>query len=150
MPTQHKHVFISYCRENLAEVTKLRTDLMNLGEKVWWDQDIKPGADWKLAIRQAMRESYAVLWCLSEECLKRTASGIYPEVLDAINAYRNYSPGSIFLIPVRLSDCEVPPIEIDSTRTLDRLQYVDLFPTAKWDDGIRKLVEALQLSPHHP
>lgn len=150
MTTKYKHVFISYCHDNLAEVIRLREELIKAGEDVWWDRDIKGGEDWKFAIRQAMKQSYAVVLCLSEECQKRLTSGIYPEALDAIAAYREYAPGSIFLIPVRLTDCEIPPIEIDATRTLDRLQYVDLFPASNWDDGVRKLIEAIRLSPHHP
>jgi hypothetical protein len=150
MTTKYSHIFISYCHDNLAEVAQLRADLMSAGENVWWDKDIKPGQDWKFAIRQAMKQSYAVVLCLSEESQKRKVSGIYPEAMDAIAAYRDYSPGSVFLIPVRLSNCEIPPIEIDATRTLERLQYIDLFPASSWNDGISGLVEAIQLSPHHP
>jgi len=116
---------------------------------VWWDQDILPGQDWKFEIRKAMRNAYAVVLCLSQETAARTTSGIYPEALDAIEAYREYSPGSTFLIPVRLSDCEVP-IEIDGTRMLDRLQFVDLFPSAQRATGLARLVTALRAAPHHP
>jgi TIR domain-containing protein len=150
MITTYNHVFISYCHDNASEVARLREDLMKAGETIWWDRDIKPGQDWKFAIRQAIKQSYAILLCLSEESQRRTVSGIYPEALDAIAAYREYSPGSIFLIPVRLSDCEIPPVEIDATRTLERLQYVDLFPASSWTDGISLLVEAIKLSPHRP
>jgi len=145
-----KHVFLSYCHDNATEVTKLRDDLMAAGEAVWWDQDILPGEDWKLAIRQAMKDSYAVVLCLSKETEARATSGIFPEVLDAIAAYREYAPGGIFLIPVRLSKYKIPPFEIDGTRTLDRLQYVDLFPAAKWNAGLQRLIQSLQKTPHHP
>lgn len=150
MTTKYRHVFISYCHDNLAEVIRLREDLIKAGENVWWDKDIKPGQDWKFAIRQAMKQSYAVVLCLSEESQRRKISGIYPEAMDAISAHREYSPGSIFLIPVRLSDCEIPSIEIDATRTLDRLQHVDLFPASEREDGLRRLIEAIRLSTHHP
>ena len=144
------HIFLSYCRENAVEVAQLRQDLIVAGEAVWWDQDIKPGQDWKLAIRTAIKNAYAVVLCFSTESEARTTTGIYPEAADAITAYREYAPGSIFLIPVRLSDCQIPPIEIDGTRTLDRLQYVDLFPARTYPAGIKKLLEAIQATPHHP
>jgi len=127
-----KHVFLSYCRDNTAEAAQLREKLIASGEVVWWDQDIKAGQDWKYEIRKAMNNAYAVVFCISKETDARTTSGIYPEALDAIAIYRECAPGSIFLIPVRLSECEIPPIEIDTTRTLSRLQYVDLFPTANY------------------
>src|SRR5689334_9700214 len=105
-----KHVFLSYCRDNMDQVARLRGDLSAAGESVWWDQDIQPGQDWKLEIRQAMKDAYAVVLCFSKESQARNRSGIYPEALDAISAYREYAPGSIFLIPVRLSECEIPPL----------------------------------------
>jgi adenylate cyclase len=145
-----QHIFISYCHDNAAEVAKLRNDLMDAGENVWWDQDIVGGQDWKIAIHQAMKRSYAIVLCLSQETEKRYQSGIYPEILDAIGAYREYAPGSVFLIPVRLSDCSIPPIEIDATRMLDRLQHIDLFPAARRDEGIQKLIQAIRSAPKHP
>ncbi|MDJ0707048.1 MAG: TIR domain-containing protein [Leptolyngbyaceae cyanobacterium MO_188.B28] len=148
MPKQH--VFLSYCRDNAEEVRRLHDDLISAGEQVWWDKDILAGQDWQMEIRKAMRDAYAVVLCLSEETGKRTMSGIYPEALDAIAAYRKYAAGNIYLIPVKLSACEIPLIEIDATRTLDRLQCVDLFPPEKWVVGLGKLVEALQAAPLHP
>ena len=148
MPKQH--LFLSYCRDNAAEVRHLHDQLIAAGEQVWWDQDILPGQDWKLEIRKAMQNAYAVVLCLSAETEARTTSGIYPETLDAINMLREYPPGDIFLIPVRLSSCAIPMFEIDSTRTLDRLQCVDLFPSPNWGPGMQQLLRALQAVPHHP
>jgi TIR domain len=74
-----RHVFISYCRDNAAEVSLLRERLISEGEPVWWDQDIKGGEDWKFAIRSAMTNAYAVVLCLSFESQSRKTSGIYPE-----------------------------------------------------------------------
>jgi len=62
--------------------------------------------------------------CLSKESQARTKTGIYPEALEAIAALREYAPGSIFLIPVRLSECDIPPFQIDAVRGLGKLQYV--------------------------
>jgi len=147
---QKKHVFLSYCRDNLEEVRRLREELVAAGETVWWDQEIVGGQDWKFEIRKAMKSAYAVLLCLSRESAARTTSGIYPEALDAINFYREYAPGGVFLIPVRLSECDIPPLELDGTRTLDRLQYVDLFPAGKYAAGVKNLLAAIRKTPHHP
>ncbi len=103
-----KHVFLSYCRENSQDAAELRDDLVAAGEQVWWDQDILPGQIPKAAIRQAMKGSYAVVLCLSAEAGQQATSGVFPEARDAIAAYREHAPGNIFLIPVRLSACEVP------------------------------------------
>jgi len=145
-----KNVFLSYCHHNQAEVKRLHDDLIAAGEAVWWDQDILGGQDWKFEIRRAMKNSFAVVLCLSQESQARKTTGIYPEALDAIEAYRLYSPGSIFLIPVRLSDCEIPDLEIDGTRTLDRLQHVDLFPASHRAEGLNRLVHAIRGATNHP
>jgi len=71
-------------------------------------------------------------------------------VFDAIREYRLQAPGTIFLIPVRLTPCQIPDIEIDDTRTLDRLQMIDLFPGDSWSAGIARLIEALRATPRHP
>ena len=150
MSASAKHVFLSYCHENTNEVAALRQDLITAGEAIWWAPDIMPGSDWQQEIRQAMEHSYAVVLCLSIETQDRIRSGIYPEIRDAIAAYREYVPGSIFLLPVRLSDCEIPPINIDATRTLRNLQYVDLFPTPVRPDGLVRLIKAIRSAPLHP
>lgn len=138
-----KHVFLSYCHDDSDTVRKLRDDLVRQGEPVWWDEDILPGQNWKQAIRRAMKDAYAVVVCLSRSIANREKSGVFPELRDAIGEYRLYPPGSIFLIPVRLDDCDVPDLEIDATTTLDGLQYVDLFPPSRRADGLKRLVRAL-------
>jgi internalin A len=150
MSTMKKHVFLSYCHDNESEVKRLRNDLISAGETVWWDKDIPIGADWKFEIRRAMKGAYAVVLCLSAESEARKAAGIYPEARDAIEAYRQYAPGSNFLYPVRLAECDIPPLEIDGTRTLDRLQYVDLFPDARRREALAALVESIKRSPYRP
>ncbi|WP_280155494.1 TIR domain-containing protein [Piscinibacter sp. XHJ-5] len=137
-------VFISYCRDNQLEVASLRDRLMAAGESVWWDQDILPGADWKLEIRRAISRSYAVICCLSPELASRSRSGVYPELSEAMRAMRERPPGDIFLVPVRLAECVVPQVEIDDGRMLDRLQTLDLFPASDFESRFARLVAALR------
>ena len=137
-------IFLSYCRENQRQAAVLHQDLVNSGFDVWWDNDILPGEDWKLEVRKAIRRALAVLVCFSRELEQRSGSGVYPEVYEAVQAYREVTPGDIFIIPIRLSECQIPPIEIDATRTLGQLQRVDLFPQTRWADGIKNLILALQ------
>jgi len=139
-----KHVFLSYCHDDKDAVRKLHDDLVHAGEPVWWDQDILPGQNWKQSIRRAMKDAHAVVVCLSQAIAKRERSGVFPELRDAIGEYRLYPPGSIFLIPVRLDDCDVPDLEIDATTTLNDLQREDLFPPSRRADGLKRLVRALQ------
>jgi hypothetical protein len=97
-----------------------------------------------------MKNSTAVVLCLSAEAQQRITTGIYPEALDAIDAYRMYRPGEVFLIPVRLNDCEIPPIAIDGLRYLDSLQHLDLFPAEQRPRGLARLIAALKGDPLPP
>ena len=146
-----KHVFISYCHDNKDDVVRLVEDLENADELVWWDEDILGGRDWKEAIREAMMNAYAVVVCLSPELTEeRYSSGVYPEIRDAIVTLRQYGPGHYYIFPVRLAKGDVPPIEIDDTRTLNRIQHIDLFPESERDDGLQKLLESLAAAQEHP
>jgi hypothetical protein len=146
-----KHIFLSYCRDNTQEVTDFYTDLIKAGEQVWWDQEnLLPGQDWRLEISEAIKDAYAVLICFSKETEARTTTGIYPEARAAIEEYREYAPGDVFLIPVRLSECDIPKFRIDATLYLNGLQRVDLFPAAQRDRAFQKLIRSLQLAPNRP
>ena len=150
MPVKKKHVFISYLRENRQQVARVRDTLQAVGEPVWWDGDLLPGADWSRELRRQVDAAYAIIFCFSAESAARTSSGMYPEALDAIRIYRELAPGNIFIIPVRLSECQIPDVEIDATRTLRSLQYVDLFPESAWGAGIDKIVASIRATPFHP
>ncbi len=145
-----RHVFLSYVDDDFAGAESLRNDLIALGETVWWDQDVPGGANQRLEIRQALKGAYAFVLCLSQALADRARAGAFPQIQDAIGIYRELAPGGIFIIPVRLDDCEVPAFEIDSTTMLDDLRFVDLFPAARRADGLRRLVAALQRCPDHP
>ena len=146
-----KHVFVSYCHDNKDEVARLVQDLKSAGESAWWDENILGGRDWKEAIREAMKNAYAVVVCLSPELTEeRYRSGVYPELRDAINTLRQYGPGHSYIFPVRLAKCEVPPIELDDTRTLERIQHIDLFPESRRSAGFQKLLASLAAAPMHP
>ncbi len=84
---------------------------------------------------------------LGREPVERYRSGVYPEIRDAIEIFRQYGPGQAFIYPVKLSECRVPAIEIDDTRTLGRLQSIDLYPESKRAAGVRKLLMSLADAP---
>ena len=52
-----QHVFISYMRENIDDVSRLCEELTSRGIKVWLDrQALGPGDRWKREIRKAIHE----------------------------------------------------------------------------------------------
>lgn len=139
-------VFISYCRDNLAEVRVLHEFLADTGFRVWWDQDILPGQDWNLEVENALERSAAVIVCFSAESQQRGRAGIYPELSNAVEIFRCLPPGSLFIIPVRVSECELPKISIDATRSLTDLQCIDVFPTSRRESAYERLSRSLQIA----
>jgi len=139
------HIFLSYDPADRETVGRLRSELMDAGYDVWWDQDILPGQYHHDEISRALKNASAVLACFSDQAQLQN-SRFYQEIRAAIQVYRGKPPGSIFLIPIRISNARVPDIPIDSYRDISDLNALDLFPGSHWDNGIKKLIYALE--PH--
>ncbi len=137
MPTQDKTgdkllVFLSHASEDKPRVRKLCKRLRDDGFDPWLDEErLLPGQDWNLEIGQAMRASQAILLCFSK--LSVAKEGYVQREYKKAREYQLEKPeGTIFVIPVRLDDCEVPFLLRD-------LQYVD------YPDGYERLVKALNI-----
>ncbi len=139
----NSHVFISYCHENEVQVQHLREELKAAGIATWWDKNISPGYNWELEINQAIERSYAFLLCLSKEMSNRNSCGVYPELFDAISKYKKNKPGQPFIFPIRLSECEIPPIKIYENCMLDKLQHIDLFQPSTRRVELNRLITEL-------
>jgi hypothetical protein len=125
-------VFVSYAREDSGEALDLYHKLREVGFRPWIDQeDILPGEDWELKIRNILRKSDFLIICLSKHSVAHRGY-IQREIKMALDVAEEMPEGSIFLIPIRLEDCEVP------SRLL-RYQYVDLFSP----NGFVQIVRAI-------
>jgi hypothetical protein len=123
-------VFISHASEDNAAAKRLAKRLKEDGFDPWLDLErLLPGQDWNLEIEKAMRESGAILLCFSEESVAKE-SYIQREYKRAMLIQEEKPEGTIFVIPVRLDDCDLPFY-------MREIQWVD------YPDGYQKLVEAL-------
>lgn len=123
-------VFISHASEDNAAAKRLTKRLKDDGFDPWLDLErLLPGQDWNLEIEKAMRESGAILLCFSEESVSKE-SYIQREYKRAMRIQEEKPEGTIFVIPVRLDECELPFY-------LREIQWVD-YPA-----GYDKLVTAL-------
>jgi len=127
-------VFISYARADFEKVRELYQQLSDEGFEPWLDvKDILPGEKWIFAIRKAIRDSDFFIACLSKNSVNRRGM-IQKEVKEALYAWQEKLESDIYLIPVRLEDCEVP-------EWLQEFQWVDLFK----EDGLTRLLMALRI-----
>jgi hypothetical protein len=127
-------IFLSYAREDEEKVKKLHQKLSNVGFKPWMDKkDILPGERWESSIRRAIQHSDFFLACLSANSVNKRG-WIQKEIRDALDIWQEMLDSDIYLIPVRLEDCEVP-------ERLRKFHWVNLFE----EDGWTRLVKAIQI-----
>jgi hypothetical protein len=128
-------IFICYAKEDFHSAKKLYHDLKIVGFSPWIDtEDLKPGQKWKHVILEMMEKSSYVLILLSNYSIQKHGF-VQREIKEAINLLDIYPSSSIFVIPVRLEDCD-PPVE------LKEFHWVDLFPD--YEAGLQKLVSSFE------
>ena len=125
-------VFISHASEDKRQVQNLCKRLKADEFDPWLDEErLLPGQDWNLEIEKAMRASDAILLCFSK--LSVAKEGYVQKEYKRADSYSEEKPeGTIYTIPVRLDDCEIPHFIRDK-------QWVD-FP-----EGYDRLVQALHI-----
>ncbi len=101
-------VFISHASEDNSAAKRLTKRLKDDGFAPWLDLErLLPGQDWNLEIEKAMRESEVILLCFSKESVAKE-SYIQKEYKRAMRIQEEKPEGTIFVIPVRLDECELP------------------------------------------
>jgi hypothetical protein len=140
-------IFLSYAREDRQKVESLYQQLSDAGFRPWMDtKDIFAGEKWQRSIQHALQQSQFFLACLSVTSVTKR-SYLRREFREALEKRQEMLDSDIYLIPVRLEECEIP-------EELREHQGVDLFA----EDGWTRLVKALQAGmerrgegiPHHP
>ena len=127
-------IFLSYAREDEEKIENLYQKLSDVGLKPWMaKKDLIGGERWKSRISQAIRRSALFLACLSANSIDKRG-WVQREIKDALDIWREKLESDIYLIPVRLEECEVP-------ESLRDFQWVNLFE----EDGWTRLVKAIQI-----
>ncbi|MBI5034179.1 MAG: toll/interleukin-1 receptor domain-containing protein [Chloroflexi bacterium] len=132
-PFRPLRIFLCHCSEDKPAVRKLYEQLKSSGTNPWLDEEnLLPGQQWKQEIPKAVRKSDIVLVCLSPKAI--TKSGyVQKEIRFALDIAEEKPEDTIFLIPVKLEECEVP-------QRLADLQWVNLFEP----QGFQRLLRALK------
>lgn len=130
---QNLRVFLCHGKEDKATVRDLHRKLAKVRTQPWLDEiNLLPGQEWKVEIAKAISDTDAFLACVSTRSMTREGF-LHREIREAVDRAMNMPAGRIFLIPVRLDQCEVPP-------DLRHLQWVDYFETNGFDYLVRALI----------
>lgn len=136
--------FLSYVKENEPIVRLLDQTLTDYGIEVVTDyKNIDVGSNWKKTLRQLIENSGYFVACFSKEFNAREKTVLYRELDHAIECAKDIPTDSKWIIPVRINECTIPNVEIRSRELLTDLQRIDLFPSAKWHEGVESIVRAI-------
>lgn len=126
------HAFMSYSRHDENTVRGLYRTIREAGVEVWLDVErLQPGQDWALEIERAIAECALFLACVSRES-SNPDSYVQLELNQALAIFQRIPQGEVFIIPLRLEECELPP-------PLKRLQWVDTFAPG----GSQRLLDSI-------
>ncbi|PWU00568.1 MAG: hypothetical protein C5B51_24895, partial [Terriglobia bacterium] len=126
-------VFLCHSSGDKPPVRDLCRKLAADGFDPWLDeQQLLPGQDWSNEIVNAIHQAHAVVICLSRASVSKEGY-LQREVKYALDAVEEKPEGTIFLIPVKLEECDIP-------QRLSRWQWTSLFEP----DGYQRLVTALR------
>ena len=131
-------VFLSYASQDRPVVRELSRRLVDEGWiDTWFDEKkLLPGQDWRLKIEEAVETSDIVIICLSSNSVSKEGY-VQKELRYAREIALEKPEETIFLIPLRLDECDVP-------RGLRFYQWVDYFGKKK-EESYSALVESLKL-----
>ncbi len=132
-PSGKPRIFLCHASEDKPRVRELYRQLKQAGYHPWLDkEDLLPGQDWRHEIEKMIRDPYNIIVvCLSNNSV--TKRGVVQQEIKRALDVLDYTPeGSIYLIPARLEECQVPD-------RLSELHWVELFEP----DGFGKLKQAL-------
>lgn len=127
-------VFLCHASGDKPAVRKLYEHLVKDGIDAWLDKEkLIPGQNWQIEIPKAVKNSDVVIVCLSSQSVTKEGF-VQKEIKLALDSADEKPDGTIFVIPARLEDCEVP-------ERISKYQWVDLFS----DDGYAWLIKALEI-----
>ena len=116
------HVFFCHSSQDKPTVRELCQQFTDDESWIdlWLDEKrLLPGEDWQTSIKEAVESTDLVIICLSNNSVSKEGF-IQKELSYARDRAFEKPEGSIFLIPVRLDDCEVP-------KGLRSIQWTDYF-----------------------
>jgi hypothetical protein len=132
-PSGGLRVFLCHSSEDKPTVRDLCKRLQTEAFQPWLDErDILPARHWDEEIKEALAQSDAIVICLSKLFVRKEGF-VQRELRYALERAEEKPDDAIFLIPVRLEQCDIP-------QKLRGLQYIDLFAP----DGYTKLTSALR------
>lgn len=142
-----KQIFLSYAREDRILVEDLYDRLKTSGYEPWMDtKNVKGGELWDRRISLALKNSDFILVCLSKFAVNKRGY-LQKEIKEALNIWKEKLADDIYLIPIRLDNCDVPDLLRD-------FQWINYFEESGWeiltnslDEGVIRYIKTIKEMP---
>ena len=130
----HNKIFISYAKEDIIFAEKLY-DFLNINSfRPWLDKkELLPGQDWNFTIKKALREADYIIVLLSSNSVQKRGY-VQREFKLALDYYEEKLDDDIYLIPLKINNCEIPS-------KLSKFQWTDY----NENDSFQKVLQSLNL-----
>lgn len=144
MPAKRKlRVFLCHASQDKPVVRDL---YQKLAAEPWIDpwldeERLLPGQDWNLEIEKAVESSDAVIVCVSSTSIAKEGY-VQKELRQVLNIALEKLEGAIFVLPVKLDDCDLP-------RQLRDRQALNYFPEANRSAAYDRLKTSLKIRKDH-
>src|SRR5687768_4164314 len=104
--SQSLRIFLAHSSADKKAVRELYRKLRDEGFQPWLDEeDLLPGVLWEREINKAVRDTDVILVCLSQASQNKRGY-LHKEIRYALDAADEQPEGAVFLIPLRLDECE--------------------------------------------
>lgn len=118
--------FLCHSRDDAPKIRELYKLLSKDGVNPWLDVErLLPGDNWPEEIYRAVQHSDVVIICFSKGTATKEGF-VQREIKWALEVAEEKPDGTIFLIPLKLEECDIP-------ERLHKLQWVNLFDENGYD-----------------
>jgi hypothetical protein len=125
-------VILCHAFEDKKVVRCVYDALQESGFEVWLDSESVLGEqDWEPDMADWLRQAACMLVFLSKNSVRKIGSTQH-EFGQLIHAWKNMPEGTVYTIPIRINDCQIPDL-------LSRLDHIDFFADHGMDDIIHCL-----------
>lgn len=127
-------IFISYARENLHAVQRLKAAMSEAGLTTWFDRDrLEVGDDYDAKIRANIGRCSFFIPVISEATQRRHEAYFRREWSYAVNRSLNIAEGAVFILPVCIDDTpEAEALVPDKFKALHITRIPDGEPTPEF------------------
>ena len=137
MNNQKPKIFLSYAHEDIGMAKRIYQDLKRYGLDVWFDNEsLLPGQDWENEIEKAIETSKYFLVLLSSKGMSERGY-VHKEIRLALNVFDRCPEDDIFMIPIRLDDCQ------PAHRKIKKINWINLFPETEYLNGLKKILQVV-------